>query len=184
MQTKTRKTVVAIFVVALVLGMGVTLKSKSLAQKSKGLAQERNSNPSGTPSEGFKLSAKAANSVVKQGEPILLKLSLKNITQSDLYIVETTSDQDYEIEVVNERGEYMSPTKRGQLLKGNPTLFTKVIGVKVAPGQERQVNIEVDQLHDMSARGTYTITAKRRVPKRGAGGTAEVISNKVQVKVN
>jgi hypothetical protein len=156
--------------------MGTALISTSLGQS-------KNMQASGAPSEGFRLSAMLGQEKLKLGEPLLLKLSLKNITKKELYVVETTADQDYEIEVTDEHGTRGTLTGKGRRLMQGIKVFTKVISVKVAPGQEQQVDIKLDEIYNLSAKGTYSVTAKRMIPKLDRNGSVEIVSNTVKVTI-
>jgi hypothetical protein len=163
----------SVFIMILVMG-GVALIST-------GFAQNKNIKAWGTPSEGFQLSARLDQEKLKLGEPVLLKLSLKNITRKDLNVVETSADQDYEIEVVDEHGTHAPLTEKGRRLTQYPRIYTKVVSVKVAAGQEQQVYINLNEIHDLNAKGIYSITAKRKVPKLDRSGSVDVVSNTVKL---
>jgi hypothetical protein len=51
------------------------------------------------------------------------------------------------------------------------------------PGQELRHKIDVSRIYDFGRPGTYTIIAKRNVPKRNNDGSTEVVSNTVKVVV-
>jgi hypothetical protein len=163
-------------VVVMILITGTAMISTSLGQN-------KNVQAAGTPSEGFQLSAKLDQEKLKVGEPVLLKLSLKNITKKDLVVVETSADQDYEIEVTNEHGTRAPLTEKGRRLTQGMRIYTKVISVKVASGQEQQVNINLNEIYDLNAKGVYSITAKRKVPKLDRSGSVELVSNTVKVTI-
>lgn len=58
-----------------------------------------------------------------------------------------------------------------------------VIGIKVGPKEERQDSIEVNELHEMTAPGTYSVTASRRVKNLSGKGWSGVVSNTITVTI-
>jgi hypothetical protein len=158
-------------------GDGLELKSSN-SNESESVSREW-----GKVTEGFRLSAKLEKRQVGPGEPILLKLSIRNATKRVLHLEETSPEKEYKIDVRNERGENAQLTKQGQLLQDNSENDFKVLAVSIGPKQEREDTIEINRLHDMTARDTYAITVRRKVPKQDHTGWTEVVSNTVKVKV-
>lgn len=136
----------------------------------------------GEPSEGFNLSARIENKQFKLGEPIVLNLTIRNITKQVLYLTETNPYSDYQLIVKSERGERVRLTEFGQRSSNNKEDF-RVIGVKVKPGEERHDSIEATRLYNMTVPGTYTMIARRVIRSRKGRESAEVVSNVVNVLV-
>lgn len=177
MRNKIVGTLVIASIVIAILIIGTALISTIFGQNTSLIG-------SGLPSEGFQLSARLDQEKLKSGVPVVLQLSLRNITKRELRVVETITEYDYEIEITNERGVRAPLTKRGQQLKDGPRQYTKVVSVKIAPGQEQQVKLEINLIYDITAKGVYSITARRKVPKLDRSGQAEVVSNPVKLEID
>jgi phage FluMu protein gp41 len=147
---------------------------------SNGLEQKKSF---GAASEGFQLSAMMDGIKLKRGEPILLKLTLKNVSQKELFVAESTAEKVYDIDVRDERGELVPLSEKGKRLYREPIMFDGVISVKVAPGQEQNVTIDLSKIYNVTATGIYSVTARRTVPKLDRSGTAELVSNTVKVTI-
>lgn len=142
----------------------------------------------GKPSEGFRLSAQLSSLQTKVDQPVLLRLTIKNVTKKDLEVHEALPRREFEINVKNSRGETVPLTDYGQQLYGKHLFVTRRLGfksrdIKVAPGEERQETIDIAKLRDLSVPGTYYVKAMRRVKKQGGKGWGEVESNTVRVTI-
>lgn len=135
----------------------------------------------GATSEGFQLSARLRKERVRSGEPILLKLTLKNATVKDLCLERRGVEREYQLEVKNERGERVPPTEAGMTLINNAGEDWSHYGVKLGPGKKIQDEIEVNKLWEMTAPGTYYITATRPVSKQGCEEKGKGVSNTIEV---
>jgi hypothetical protein len=162
----------ATFAVMIVIVMGANTRTNDVMD----------STLSGEASEGFQLSAGIENKQFRIGEPIVLKLTIRNSTKQVLYLTETSPESDYKLLVKNEYGERVPLTEFGQRLLNNKEEF-RVIGVKVKSGEERKDSIEVSRLHEMTVPGTYSITASRTVKNRNGKGWSEVVSNTINITI-
>jgi hypothetical protein len=138
----------------------------------------------GEVSEGFQLSASLAKDQITSGEPVLLKLSIRNTSEKALYLEEIGAEKEYKIDIRRESGEPVRLAERGQQMMDNEGNDFMVVGVKIEPGHEQHDSIEISKLHEMTARGTYLITVRRKVRKLDRTGWTEVVSNTVRVKVS
>jgi hypothetical protein len=136
-----------------------------------------------TMSIGFLLSAHLEKSRVKTHETVLIKLSIKNGSKSVLYLVETSPEKEYSLDVRDSRGESVKLTEAGQRLLENKDVDFRVIGVKVKPGAERLDAVDIGKFYDVSAPGTYQIKAIRKVKNPKAQVWTEVVSNTVTLTV-
>jgi hypothetical protein len=133
--------------------------------------------------EGFRLSAHPWSVQAKVDQPVLLRLTIKNVTKRDLEVREALPRREYEIDVRNSRGETVPLTDFGQQLLENRWLGFRVRDIKVEPGEERQDTVDIAKLRDLSVPGTYYVKAKRRIKKRNGKGWGEVASNMVRVTI-
>ncbi len=137
----------------------------------------------GALSEGFLLFAHLDKGQVKSGEPIVLKLAVKNATNGELILFESSAVQDYKLTVKNGKGESIPLTDAGVRILSAAGEHLRQVMVKVGPGQERHVSLIVNDLYRMTTGGTYYITARREVPRQSGQGTAEVVSNTIKIVV-
>jgi len=139
----------------------------------------------GQVSEGFQMSAVAVREVVGPGDPVVLELTIKNVSKRVLTLKETAPWRDYELSVKDEKGKVARLTKEGERLeklrKDKEEL--KVIFVKLSPGQEIQHTLSVTDIYQMLPGSTYLVTAKRRIFNQRGTGVAEVVTNAVKIRV-
>ena len=57
------------------------------------------------------------------------------------------------------------------------------IGLTIKPGEEREDNLEVSSIYDMSLPGNYSIVMSRRVGKLVGKGVVQAESNVVRIRV-
>lgn len=131
----------------------------------------------------LRLSASLEKSEVKNGEPISLELVLKNISKRRVHVVRTNYLNDYKIEVKDGRGSLVMPTERGKELLVQSMFISGRTSMYLDPGQELRIKIDVSRIYSFEKPGTYTISAKRQVPKRNNRGWTEVAANTVKLVV-
>jgi len=125
------------------------------------------------------LLVKAEKEVFTPGEQILLKVTLSNNSQEEIYIVETGTLKDYLLEVRDRAGKKVPVSKKGKKILDSP--FAKRVVSKIEPGQAVQDEINVGDLFDLSAGFSYVITVKRTVLMQDKKKSAEMESNPVMV---
>lgn len=101
------------------------------------------------------------NKTLKVGEQVLLILTIKNNSDEELFILESSTERDYKIEVKDEGGKIISLTDEGRRLTDPSAPVWRNFKSKVDPGKSKQSKINLAYLFDMSAKGKYFITAKR-----------------------
>ena len=131
---------------------------------------------------GFVLAAQAEKDVIGAGEPLNLRLNIKNISNTVRFIIQTSATEQYRLTVLDERGGPVRLTQYGEneLQPRKDHLGQAVKTMK--PGEESRDTIQVSKLYDMSSPGTYSITA-RRIVYKDAKETGSVESNTVTIKV-
>lgn len=95
---------------------------------------------------------------------VKIRLSIKNNTEKDLYLVETSFLHKYKLDIRNKKGESVKPTERGKRLLMGAMFITGRRSVKVSPGESREDEFVINEIYNMNSRGTYSITASRYVP--------------------
>lgn len=168
------RTIIFLIAVSAILMLGITppLESKTVPDEW------------GKLSEGFRLSAHLESVQVKVNQPVLLRLTIKNVTRKDLEVREVLPRREYEIEVKNSFGENVPLTPFGhQLSETWKGVTFRETDIKVGPGVERRDTVDIAKLRDLSVPGTYYVTAIRRVKKRSGKGWGEVVSNTVRVTI-
>ena len=144
-------------------------------------AQRRKPPMSGQVTEGFQLSATADVEEVTSGQPIRLRIVIKNVTKKPLYLAEVGVEKDYSLSISNDKRIDVPLTEHGKaVLDGDVYMNLSLI---VKPGEERRDVLEVNNLYDMTAPGEYSILVQRKVGRLNAKGTAQVQSNVVHVRV-
>lgn len=133
--------------------------------------------------EGFQLSARLEKQEVKFGEPVLLHLTLKNMTQDYLPLAHTIPHGEYKLDITIQEGKNPPLTKFGQSLQQKEAAGNSGSGLVLAPGQEQQEVVRVDQMYDLSVPGAYFITASRTIGKPDHKSWGEVVSNTVTLIV-
>ncbi|MCI0665423.1 MAG: hypothetical protein L0220_30555, partial [Acidobacteria bacterium] len=131
------------------------------------------------------LSARQDKPTDKLGAPILLSLSIHNVTNNLLYLVESYPEKDYKISILDVNGKTPSLTEWGEhLVRIAGDDYRRVVK-KVAPGQTIHNKIDISKIYHLIPGDTYTITVKRQVFKMGRKDQfTDVLSNTVSVRVS
>ena len=127
------------------------------------------------------LFAEAAKNVFTPGEPIILKLTLSNQTDEDIYIIETTPKRDNEFEVKKVTGEEVPLFEKAKKTLESPELKRMIS--RIGPWRVLQYEVNVGDLYDLTIDNAYSVTVKRRILMQDRKKFAEVKSNPVKVVV-
>jgi hypothetical protein len=111
-----------------------------------------------------------------KGVPQII-LTLRNESQSLIYIVETGKPRDFKLEIMDRFGKIVSP--RGKRLPGLVVNEGKHSLDAVNPGQEISYTINLGDLYSLSP-GRYTLKAKRSIFLDDKRTTVEIISAPVR----
>ena len=81
--------------------------------EAKQLPKKVRSTECGPPSQGFQLCVQLDKRQVKVGEPVLLRVAIKNITKQELRLGEATPEVENRARVSNGKGGIVQTTKKG-----------------------------------------------------------------------
>lgn len=134
----------------------------------------------GQVSGGFQLSASLDKEWVGFCEPVVLHLTIKNVSGEALRLWETFPDHDFVLEVTDDRGTSAPLTRFGEIAR-HAASFRRLLRT-VDPGEECSYAILVNRVHDMTLPGIYSIMAKY-VEMGPWRERFEVVSNTVKIKI-
>lgn len=162
-----------------ILTFGADMQGDSKGPKQAQLSSESQK----LASDNVELYARTEEEMYIPGEPILLKVLVRNKTEKAFLLVDTRRpERDYKFDVRNEEGESVALTKDGEDLVNNTAIFRRV-AVEIKPGEEVQHSFTINKLFEMSVPNTYSVTVKRAIRGQDGQPLAEVISNTVKIKV-
>lgn len=154
----------------------------------RGLAVSQATSPSEL-KPASSLTISAAKDSVKSGSPVLIEVTLLNISNHDIVLDRLLSGADCRIDVRDVNGKWPPDTKFGYIHNGHvpvanrdPSilaslsareLFDQSVDVPVKAGQTWKWPIDVGKFYDLSNSGKYTIQVERADvgPTAIAGGT-------------
>jgi hypothetical protein len=133
--------------------------------------------------KGLQMSIKAERESFKPGEPIVLKVSVKNTTPLVLYLPDTAHPEwDYKFVVKNERGEDVPLTIEGKRLVEDVAILRKT-GVEMKPGAEVKAEFRLNKLFAMTTPGLYTLTVRHGAWENANRVSTTITSNTIRVRV-
>gem|GEM_PF-4917500 len=140
------------------IGALLCLVTTLVAQTQKGDSSDRNKLE-----QIFHIAARTLSDryVFELGEPIVLRLSVTNSSDADLFILQSCESLDYKLTVKNEQGQNVPLTTEGQRLTNRYEVICRHRKLKIEPAKSREAIIDLSTLYDMSAKGTYYITVSR-----------------------
>ncbi len=109
--------------------------------------------------------------------PIVIKLYIRNVGKTPLIFLSSNTYRDTPLVVKDEKGIEMPLTRFGEYIL-NSTFSMGLRGGELDNDDEEEVTILVNRLYDMTKRGTYSITAKRKVVKRDEKGNPIIVEDK------
>lgn len=165
---------------ALIAGLlGCTVLSVGAAAWGGG-GQEMKDKDAGHPVADVQLIASVEKERFAVNEPVVLKLTLKNVGAEERRLIARDGTKDYKIEVKGEHGRVPALTRKGEDSKNSDRFSISSGRFVLTPSQERSDEISISDLFDLTTPGTYFITVTRPGPVvDGKSGRLE--SNKVTV---
>jgi hypothetical protein len=133
--------------------------------------------------DGFQLSITADSQEFVSGSAIMLSTLAKNVTDKKLFIVASSNQADYRIEVTTEKGEKIPATRYGQRVEQNKGTYFSRGAVEVLPGNSYDQEILVNQRYDMTEPGVYLVKVKRSVPLGDGKTSTDVTSNTLRLTI-
>lgn len=164
---------VAMAIMSIAFGI---LQAKQLPKKVK-------STECGPPSQGFQLCVQLDKRQVKVGEPVLLRIAIKNITKQELTLGEATPEVENRATITNRNGGIVMPTAKGKRLISRGDWCCHSSEIMVGPGQVHNETLAIDKLFEVSTIDTYSISIRRFVGKLDESGVVDLTSNRVTLKV-
>lgn len=165
----------------LFLLMGTTVHTKS---RMRDLGRSVVSNDTAT-SEGFQLSLQSEKEAFLAEEPIVLNLTLRNISTEEGRVIGANPYQLYKFIVTDQKGVTMPLAEFGKHLAKEEGDFLGRAVVTIGPEKEVREKIEINKIFIMDAPGVYSVTAKRiGICKREREGVGELTSNTAFITIN
>ena len=126
---------------------------------------------SGAVEDGFQITARSDKAVYLPGDPVVVTVSIKNVTTKDLTLADTGWDSDFEFDVTHHGGEAPA-TKYGdqshrkwvELQQIHRSDYGRGAGLlfrTLHPGEEKVYQFVVSRFQDMTLDGPYVIVVKR-----------------------
>lgn len=164
--------------IAVLVAMALSVSSLSRSKEIQQTKPEQSSEEE----RGIKLRASVIKERFRVGEPILLKLVLKNDSTEEARLV-STGLRDYKLDVRNELGELRPLTVAGEALKRTESISISKGRIALKPGKEREEgDISVTDRFKLTEPGRYMIIVRR--PGLHTGGKrGNIESNKVTVTI-
>jgi hypothetical protein len=168
---KTWSTIAAILLIAAT----ASAQDPSADRAKRGQAPERRE-----PSSRVQLVAEVYPSTSKTGEPIVLKLRLRNVSREVAGYAEISTEMDYEVFVFREDGSPTLRTPRGRHLAESERRADRRISRTLAPGEEASAELEITNIFDLAHAGTYFARVSHMItPKPQATVAEAALSNAV-----
>lgn len=126
--------------------------------------------------EGFQLVARLTDGedVVTAGKPILLTVTLKNVSARSLKLFRTSFLYDFVIQVQDASGRDVEMTELGKQRRRNVEMYISREQLVLAPGRQLETTVELSALYKITKAGAYSITFRRLVPRLSGKGLAEL----------
>lgn len=128
----------------------------------------------------YQLLARAESALLKAGDPLVLKATLRNNSPEAIYVVVTGRPRGNKIEVKDGRGQPVPLSEAGRRLLGSPV--TKRLLHEIPAGREVTYGVDIGELYQLDGGGEYTITIKEDILKSDKKTFLELASNPVEVK--
>ena len=113
---------------------------------------------------------------------LVLRWSLKNISQVDIHFQDNNLFRDYKITVMDKLGKPVPLTRRGQEELTGSYFISYREAFNLTPGEEKTKQIEIADYYDVKPKGVYTISVERKIPTENGRGMETVQSKAIKFK--
>lgn len=164
------------FIVIVFVTLSVIVFAQSEVSKPK--ISEKKIEGCGDKVDGFILCVGTEKSQYVSGEPVVLQISLKNVSDNSKQLV--TSSNDYSININNLNGKPVG------LLDNSHDFITRnwISGRNIAEVKSMEKmykSIVLTDFYDLKTIGEYSVVAKRKLPN--AKNNAEILSDKITIRI-
>lgn len=108
------------------------------------------------------LDASMEQSAYREGQPVMLALTLHNDAAMNLYTASAFEESAFQITVIDEAGRPVPHTAVGERVLTPPTVVRSNSIRDFSPGQTLSYRFNLARLFDLSRAGVYTVTVNRR----------------------
>lgn len=135
--------------------------------------------------EGFQLYLSTQKDTFALNDAILLEIELKNTTKQTLFVKDTSTQYDYEVEARNETQQEVSLTEKGKQLKEMLSNWQEISArfPKIEPEKTLRYTLDISGLYQFKPGETYLITVGRKVGKKDNTGKLKIMSNTIRIKI-
>jgi hypothetical protein len=168
------KTTIFFVIVFAVLGVIILAQSKISSSK----VPENKTEECGGRIGDFVLCLETEKSEYALKEPIILQISLKNVSGRKVQLVKSSID--YSLEVKDTNGKSVGYLNNSHSFITQNWISGRNI-VEIEPSKKTFKSIRLNDLYDISRIGSYSITTNRRV--FDSKGNSEIKSNQINIKI-
>jgi hypothetical protein len=130
----------------------------------------------------LKISLSAEESSNEGKLPVLMKITVENVSSRAVELVQTTELLDYRFTVIDKDNHPVQLTSTGQRVQENQGQLSRIF-ITLMPGERREYKIAISSLYAMNRPGLYTISATRSIYNKNSKKTALISSNKIQARI-
>lgn len=146
--------------------------------------------------EGLKFCTSSTFVSVKSGGNVAVKLSLQNMTEKSISIINDNYNSPYKIIVTDQninripsftellekkqKAGTITPKALGELL---PISSSPAAIKSLAPQQELKTEYNLSQFYDFKMKGTYDVEISRKISKQNGKDTTEISFRTIKVEV-
>jgi hypothetical protein len=112
---------------------------------------------------------------------LILRWSLKNISRTDVDLLDSSILQDYRITLTDDRGNTARLKEKGQQAL-NASYFSSRRLLRLSPGKEIKKEIDLSEYFKLESNTTYTVRVSRRLLSQDRKTFEEARSNTINFK--
>ena len=124
----------------------------------------------------------ASEEAFLSGEPVRLRLALRNCTPKAIDLADTGPVTSFVLEVLNDRGSPVDLTEQGKGIE-EMRRHGSNFGLEIPPGETVVHEVELSRWFDLSLPGLYTVRATRRLFSPGCDDPVRLVSNDLTIAV-
>jgi hypothetical protein len=174
---KKSRTVFALLIAVLLTVKSVLAQSKSHNSK----VSEKKIEECGDKVGNFVLCIETEKSEYKLNEPIVLQVSLKNISDRKVQVIR--SSRGYSLDVTNADGKFVPYLRNSHSFITRNWISGRNI-VEVEPTKKIYKSIVLTDMYNVKNVGSYSITAKQRILQNAPNKIdVEIKSNKIDIRI-
>lgn len=123
------------------------------------------------------------DATIKISEPILIRITLTNTSDTQIRVIETNPDKEYRLTVRDDAGKPVSRSAYGKEMSDPQGPLDRNFAKVLQPKESSEMQLDLHKFFDFDGPGRYTVSVTRKVYKMEPHSGIEIASNELEFEL-